>query len=62
MLDLAQIESYYPEPLRTFKRNLLREYLQYKVLEIIYDSKAGSRLAFIGGTAIHIIHGAPRFS
>jgi predicted nucleotidyltransferase component of viral defense system len=62
MLDLSQIESYYPEPLRAFKRNLLREYLQYKILEIIYDSKAGSRLVFIGGTAIHIIHGAPRFS
>jgi len=62
MLDLAQIESYYPEPLRAFKRNLLREYLQYKVLEVIYDSRAGCRLAFIGGTAIHIIHGATRFS
>jgi predicted nucleotidyltransferase component of viral defense system len=62
MLDLSQIESYYPEPLRAFKRNLLREYLHYKLLEIIYDSTAGSRLTFMGGTAIHIIHGAPRFS
>ena len=62
MLDLHQIESYYPEPLRAFKRNLLREYLQYKLLEIIYDSKEGSRLTFMGGTAIHIVHGAPRFS
>lgn len=62
MLELSQIESYYPEPLRVFKRNLLREYLQYKLLEIIYDSKEGSRLIFMGGTAIHIIHGAPRFS
>lgn len=62
MLDLAQIESYYPEPLRVFKRNLLREYLQYKILEIVYDSAVGGRLVFLGGTAIHIIHGAPRFS
>jgi predicted nucleotidyltransferase component of viral defense system len=62
MLDLSQIESYYPAPLQVFKRNILREYLQYKLLEIIYDSKAGNRLTFMGGTAIHIVHGSPRFS
>jgi hypothetical protein len=62
MLDLRQIESYYPEPLRAFKRNLLREYLQYKLLEVIYDSSAGGKLTLMGGTAIHIVHGAPRFS
>jgi hypothetical protein len=38
MLDLHQIESFYPEHLRAFKKNILREYLQYKVLDIIYDS------------------------
>lgn len=62
MLALRQIESYYPESLRSFKRNLLREYLQFKLLEILYDSKAGDRLVLMGGTAIHIVHGAPRFS
>jgi len=62
MLDLHQIVSYFPEPLRAFKRNLLREYLQYKVLEAIYDSKFGDQLTFMGGTAIHIVHGNPRFS
>ena len=62
MLDLHQIVSYFPEPLRAFKRNLLREYLQYKVLEVIYDSKFGDKLTFMGGTAIHIVHGSPRFS
>lgn len=62
MLDLHQIVSYFPEPLKAFKRNLLREYLQYKVLEVIYDSKFGDKLTFMGGTAIHIVHGNPRFS
>ena len=62
MLDLHQIISYFPEPLRAFKRNLLREYLQYKVLDVIYDSKFGDKLTFMGGTAIHIVHGNPRFS
>jgi hypothetical protein len=36
MLSLAQIESFYPENLRFYKRNLLREYLQYIILEIMH--------------------------
>jgi len=62
MLSLEQIESFYPENLRVFKRNLLREYLQYVILEIIYRSKYGNHLIFMGGTAIHIVHGNQRFS
>lgn len=62
MLDIEQIESFYPEYLRAFKRNLLREYLQYKILEAVFDSKFGKKLCFMGGTAIHIIHGNTRFS
>ncbi|MBU4348981.1 nucleotidyl transferase AbiEii/AbiGii toxin family protein, partial [bacterium] len=62
MLNLKQIETFYPENLRIFKRNLLREYLQYVILDIIYSSVYGSRLIFMGGTAIHMIHGVRRFS
>ena len=62
MLDLKQIESFYPEYLRTFKRNLLREYLQYKILEAIFDSEFGSQLSFMGGTSIRIVHSNTRFS
>lgn len=62
MLDLRQIESFYPESLRPFKKNLLREYLQYKILETIYDSEFGLKLVFMGGTAARIIHGNTRFS
>ena len=62
MLDLRQIESFYPEALKIFGRNLLREYLQYKILEIIYDSKYGNKLSLMGGTAIHVIHFNTRFS
>lgn len=62
MLEMRQIASFFPEPLRVFKRNLLREYLQYKTLEIVSDSRYGNALVFLGGTAIHIVHGGPRFS
>lgn len=62
MLELSQIESFYPESQRIFKKNILREYLQHKILGIIYDSPYAARLVFMGGTAIRIIHGSARFS
>ena len=62
MLELKQIELFFPEQLRHFKRNLLREYLQYKILESVFASRYGQKLVFMGGTAIHIVHGLPRFS
>jgi predicted nucleotidyltransferase component of viral defense system len=62
MLDLKQIESFFPPNIRHFKRNMLREYLQYKILETVFTSKYGRKLVFMGGTAIHIVHGLARFS
>jgi len=62
MLDIKHIESSYPEYLRPFKKNLLREYLQFKILETVFGSGWGQKLVFMGGTAIHLVHGNPRFS
>jgi len=62
MLSLNQIEQYYPENLRSFKKNLLREYLQYKILEIIFNSKLNNKLSFLGGTALRIVYNNSRFS
>ncbi len=47
---------------RAFKRNLLREYLQYKILQIIFNSKHANKLSFLGGTALRIVHDNTRFS
>ncbi|OGX37052.1 MAG: hypothetical protein A3D87_01355 [Omnitrophica WOR_2 bacterium RIFCSPHIGHO2_02_FULL_50_17] len=62
MLEFRQIESFYPEHLRPFKRSILREYLQYKILAVIFGGKFGAKLVFMGGTAVHIAHGLGRFS
>jgi len=62
MLTLEQIEQQYPQNLRPFKRGLLREYLQYKILEIIFTSEYVGRLSFLGGTALRIMYGNTRFS
>jgi predicted nucleotidyltransferase component of viral defense system len=62
MISLSQIEQYYPQQLRQFKRNILREYLQYKILEIIFNSRLASKLSFLGGTALRVVHDNTRFS
>ncbi len=62
MLTLQQIELQYPSPLKSFRRHLLREYLQYKILEIIFISEYAAKLSFLGGTALRIVYGNTRFS
>lgn len=62
MLSLNQISQAYPPSLQAFKRNMLREYLQYKILEILFDSKYATKLSFLGGTALRIVYQTQRFS
>ncbi len=62
MLTLPEIEKFYPESLRGYKRFLLREYLQHKVLQIVFNSEFADKLAFLGGTCLRIVHGNTRFS
>jgi predicted nucleotidyltransferase component of viral defense system len=62
MLSLTSIEKYYSKNEQPFKKNILREYLQYKILEIIFNSKIGQKLVFLGGTNLRIVHGNHRFS
>jgi predicted nucleotidyltransferase component of viral defense system len=62
MLTLTEIEKNYPQKLQTFKRFILREYLQHKILQIIFDSEYANQLAFLGGTCLRIVHGNTRFS
>lgn len=62
MLTLSEIRSFFPEFLHSFPRFMLREYLQYKILEIVFSSKYSNSLCFLGGTCLRIIHGNRRFS
>ena len=62
MLTLEQISQQYPESLRPYQRALLREYLQYKILEIIFSWEHAAKLSFLGGTALRILYGNTRFS
>lgn len=62
MLTLDQIQSFYPDQLHRYPKFLLREYLQYKILEIIFESPYANGLCFLGGTCLRIVHGNQRFS
>lgn len=62
MLTLAEIERSYPPEQRGFRRFLLREYLQHKLLQIVFDNKYADQLCFLGGTCLRIVYGNKRFS
>ncbi len=40
----------------------MREYLQYKILELLFESHFATKFAFLGGTCLRIIHDNQRFS
>lgn len=61
MLNINEIRKYYPN-LTGYDKNILREYLQYKILDIIFKSEISNKLSFLGGTAIKIGYGSQRFS
>jgi predicted nucleotidyltransferase component of viral defense system len=61
MISIGELKKYYPN-LSGFDRGILREYLQYKILDIIFKNEVGAKLSFLGGTAIKICYGSSRFS
>ena len=62
MLSLEEIKPYYPEALHDYEKFIIREYLQYKILEIIFESPYEAKLAFLGGTCLRIVYNSNRFS
>jgi predicted nucleotidyltransferase component of viral defense system len=62
MLDFQQIKAGYPEQLQGFERAILREYLQFKILQALFESDHAAQLSFLGGTALRIVYDNTRFS
>lgn len=62
MIDLKEIKRFYPNELHQYERFILKEYLQYKILEIVFSSSYATKLVFIGGTCLRIVHQNQRFS
>ncbi len=62
MISLQEIQSYYPNRLHPYGAFLLREYLQYKILEILFTCTYAGQFSFLGGTCLRIVHDNQRFS
>ncbi len=64
MLDKKNIEKFanLNNIPTTSTRRLLTEYLQSEILQILYSSKYGNRLTFLGGTCLRFVYGIERFS
>lgn len=46
----------------TKKRAVIREYLQTKLIDLIYTQVLSKKLSFVGGTALRLLRGIDRFS
>jgi len=63
MLTFEQIKKYYSaELLMRSPKAVLVEYLQYELLDSIFQQTGSEYLSFIGGTAIRIVYNSSRFS
>lgn len=62
MISIEEIKKFYPSDIHKYDRGLLREYLQYLILSIIFSHKIGRKLTFLGGTCLRIVYGSKRFS
>ncbi len=63
MLDKNFLEDYIKRNnIPNNPRRCLVEYLQSEILEILYTSKYGNHLAFLGGTCLRFAYGIERFS
>lgn len=61
MITKDQI-TIFARKLKTNESTVFREYLQVLFLNKLYKNKASHKIFFKGGTAIHFLFGAPRFS
>lgn len=62
MLNISEILKAYPTQLHIHRSFILREYLQYKILEILFEGAYARKFCFLGGTCLRLVHNNSRFS
>lgn len=62
MMRLEVIKNEFPEAIRGFEREILREYLQCQILQILFESDFANKFCFLGGTNIRLVYNSNRFS
>jgi predicted nucleotidyltransferase component of viral defense system len=65
MISFDEIKSFFADSIRrnpSYFEYMLKEYFHYRILDIIFSAEYASRLSFIGGTNLRILHHIQRFS
>lgn len=62
MISYEEIKKHYSQKENLLPGAILKEYLQLKMLDIIFSSKYSHKMVFMGGTCIRIVFGNDRFS
>lgn len=65
MLNLEQIQNYFPPQIRenpSHKKYMIKEYIQLMILDFLATSKFARKTTFIGGTNLRLVKGIDRFS
>jgi predicted nucleotidyltransferase component of viral defense system len=65
MISFDEIKSFFADSLRRNPSHfeyMLKEYFHYRMLDIIFSGEYASKLSFIGGTNLRILHHIQRFS
>ena len=64
MIDFEKIKTWFPANFqqKQYARFILRENLQFIILDFLANSKYAKKLCFIGGTNLRLIYGIDRFS
>lgn len=65
MISFEEIKSFFAESLRRNPAHfeyMLKEYFHYRMLDMIFSGEYASKMSFIGGTNLRILHHIKRFS
>jgi len=65
MINFDEIKSFFAESLRRNPAHydyMLKEYFHYRMLDMIFSGEFATKLSFIGGTNLRILHHIQRFS
>jgi predicted nucleotidyltransferase component of viral defense system len=65
MLNLEQIQNYFPQRIRenpAHKKYIIKEYIQLMILDFLATSKFVKKIILIGGTNLRLVKGIDRFS
>lgn len=65
MISFEEIKSFFSEGLRknpSYFEYMLKEYFHYRMLDIIFSGEYASKMSFIGGANLRILHHIQRFS